>query len=222
MSVRYTNDLTPGITLSRAIALAMCLGCHHEKEVVSPCVRPAGNSQLECDPPESKLLDLELFPQESSMLCWAGVTEMLATYFDKNASQCDQVQSRDPGCQCVGCQASAAAPPGPCNTGGWPDFCRIGSARQLKDKALDLLHLKREIACGERPVVFSWKTGETSAHIMIAYGYQGDWIEVADPWPACTGARRVIDYETYVTGGDPERTSHWHDFYGISPSPGGP
>jgi hypothetical protein len=170
-----------------------------------------------CKPEREVVLDLQLVGQDSSMLCWAGVTQSIAKWFARDATQCEQVQARNPECPCASCPTSMALADGPCNRGGWPNFDRIGlRADRLVGKALPLDQLKQEISCKKRPVAFTWRTGPTSGHIMVAHGYVGDLIWVADPWPMCTGMTRLIDYETYDHGEEPGTTSHWDDFYGIA------
>jgi hypothetical protein len=148
------------------------------------------------------------------MLCWAAVTEMVANYHNLSASQCSQVRAQAPDCACVSCPESKTVPYGPCNHGGWPDFDRFGiHSKRLVNEALSLEALQFEISCERRPVAFTWVTGENSGHIMVAYGYQDDWIDIANPWEMCEGMTSTIHYSEYVNGETPGTSRHWDDFY---------
>ncbi len=178
---------------------------------------PAGGSGGgTCVPAAWDSLSIAVFPQQSSQLCWAGVTQMIAAFFGVNVpSQCQLLGTECP--TCVGCPESAVAAEGPCNHGGWPAFSVIGlEAKRTEGTALALDDLKREISCFRRPVAFTWHLGSPFVgHIMLAFGYDGDVISIADPLNECEGSTRDIPYETYVEGHVPGTTTHWDDFYGI-------
>jgi hypothetical protein len=179
-------------------------------------IRPAGN----CEPKSSDELAVPLIGQQSSLLCWAGVTEMIARWFELEAPQCDQVLRLSNTCDpCLDCEDSTGAPYGPCNFNRWPDFQGAGLEATEGEFgfALPLDDLKKEISCHRRPVAFAWQTAGTG-HIMVAYGYQGENIMVADPRPMCHGALSVISYSQYVKGPAPHLgSSHWRDYWGIQP-----
>jgi len=110
-------------------------------------------------------------------------------------------------------------PEGPCNNGGWPPFEAIGlKAKRTTNEAIPLETLKSEIACHNRPVAFTWNFGGGSGHIMVAFGYDGENIHVANPAPPCAGrSEKIIPYEFYRDGEDGEGAgvNHWDDFYGF-------
>jgi hypothetical protein len=191
---------------------------------------PGGPS---CVPPASYLLHLHPASQQSSALCWAGITQMIAGFFGMPFSQCAELQRRNPptcgqnpsvSCctSCVGCQDSIHTPEGPCNYGSWPDFKALG-LKWLSTgdgEALSLETLKQEIGCHKRPVAFTWRLGSPNAgHIMIAYGYDGSDISIADPLRPCVGSTGVIPFHIFQNGNNPGTTEHWIDFYGFERSP---
>ena len=68
-------------------------------------------------------------------------------------------------------------------------------------------------------MVFGWHDGPVpgAGHIMVAHGYDGDFIEILDPWPPCQGQSRLISYDEYVNGNNPGTSNHWHDFFRFAP-----
>jgi hypothetical protein len=190
----------------------------------------------DCVPPASYLLQFNPASQQSTLLCWAGVAQMVATFFGVPfPSQCAELQRRNPAdcgrnpsasccTNCVGCQDSVQTQVGVCNYTSWPDFAALGlkSFSTEDGVALPLDVLKREIACHKRPVAFTWRVGAPNAgHIMIAYGYNGSDISIANPLEPCVGSTAVITYEVFQKGdtpgepGESGTTSHWRDYYGF-------
>jgi hypothetical protein len=128
------------------LASGCCCGgdCTDDKgkpEGVTPPPTSVAAPKVPCDggvPPPSHKLDISVIGQQSSLLCWAAVTEMVASHFNKapKGGQCKQLNRRNASCgdpnqnvpttqQCVGCMESKNTPFGPCNSGGFPDFAGI-------------------------------------------------------------------------------------------------
>ncbi len=141
---------------------------------------------------------------------------MMASSVSVTHSQCQQVQSVTPSCQCTACTASANLAPGPCNQGGWPNFHLFGyTATKTADTvALTIPELVDELGCKKRPVAFSWHTGPKTGHMMVAYGYDdhGNQVEVLDPLAPCVGAKLEMPYENFRDGFAPGTSHHWSDF----------
>jgi hypothetical protein len=185
-----------------------------------------------CVPPASYLLHFNPASQQSTLLCWAGISQMIAGFFGVPFSQCGELQRRNPAAcgrnpsascctTCVGCQDSVHTEEGVCNYNSWPNFEALGLTWQSTGdgEALPLEKLKQEIACHKRPVAFTWRLGApTAGHIMIAYGYDGSDISIADPLQPCVGSTRVIPFHNFVHGNNPGTTTHWVDFYGFERS----
>jgi len=156
---------------------------------------------------------------------------MVASSFGIQTDQCALIEARTPGCACATCPAPTlpatsdeAPPPDRGNTGIWPDFASAGlTGYRRRGAPLTLAELKHELGCRQRPVAFNCKTTPGSGHIMVAYGYTGDQIEIADPWAPCAGMKRTITYDTYVNGPTAGSSQHWDDFYGfhLMPPPRG-
>jgi hypothetical protein len=186
----------------------------------APLSGSAGSSgQPSCVPgPSAHVMTPDAkIPQQSDVLCWAASAEMVAHTFQMRNDQCDQLREYpSSSCTaCSGCMGSSSVPYGACNHGGWPHFERVHiHAEKTTDKALSLDELKREIACNRHPVAFTWHTGPFSGHMMVAYGYDGDLIDVANPLEVCVGDTFTIDWDTYNHGDNPD-SSHWDDFYGF-------
>jgi hypothetical protein len=177
---------------------------------------------ITCTPPPAARIDIEFVAQRSPGLCWAAVTEMIASSFGIQIDQCSIIQARKPLCARAVCPVMARQSSrddqlrDACEGGAWPDFDSVGLAGfRRRGGALTLDELKQEIGCRRRPVVFSWKTGGASGHMMVAYGYSDGRIEVADPGAPRTDMKRTITHDVYDRGNVPGTTEHWDDFYGF-------
>ena len=164
----------------------------------------------------TRVLDVRLVGQETSMWCWATVTQM-STEFTGSAKvrQCAEANTRFTRTDCC-------ATPANCVFGGWPEYAKWGfnSVQTADFVPLTWAQLKAEINAN-RPVNFSWGWTAGGGHIMVANGFyesgatQNVW--VSDPWPVGTGATRWIPYTEYVQGAD---HVHWKDYSGIARSSG--
>ena len=175
-----------------------------------------------CSPGPSSNLPVTLYPQETSMWCWAASGQMVMDYLGNNVAQCTQANDRfgRTDCPCNQCGTNPVANP-PCVNGGWPDFAAYGfSFQRTHDTALSWGELRQELSsnnsCGRTPVAFSWHWDGGGGHMMVAYGYislmTGRYVAIMDPWAPCNGDVRIITYDAYVEG---TGYSHWDDFYRI-------
>ncbi len=189
----------------------------------------AGALALSCSWPEpgtSVSLEVELYPQEASMWCWAASGQVVAAHFGRAVSQCSQASAKfSRVCPCDLCAAdSTREGEGECDKPGWPDFEGFSYSRTHWE-ALDWETLIDNVcpnppSCSAgRPVAFAWKYPGGSGHMMVATGFSVSklgkhYVEVFDPasdFVPCVGTVMLIDYETYVEG--EEGDAHWHDFY---------
>lgn len=163
-----------------------------------------------------KILALRLIGQETSMWCWATVTQMSAEFIaGAQLRQCAEANTQFARTDCC-------TSPNSCVMGAWPEYAKWGftSSQTANGAALTFAQLKAEINAG-RPVNFTWSWTQGGAHIMVANGYyesgatQNVW--VSDPWPVGTGATRWISYAEYVKGAD---HTHSRDYFGITRSNG--
>lgn len=175
-----------------------------------------------CRPGLIGALPVTLYPQETSMWCWAGSGQMIMDYLGNNVAQCTQANNRFgvTNCPCNQCGPNPQANP-PCVTGGWPEFDKYGfTFNRTSDTALSWDQLRSELSqsasCGKRPVAYSWHWSGGGGHMMVATGYVTvngtDYVSISDPLSPCNGDARIITYNAYVSGSN---YTHWDDFYEI-------
>ena len=132
---------------------------------------------------------------------------------NKDVSQCEQASRR------FGVDCCTGSVPACCNDGGFPDFARFGFKYCSTDNdELSWDEIRIQIACKDRPVVFSHHLSGTGGHMMVIIGYnesgnQRDVI-VLDP------ADKKVDETTYSYSWYVDRNGcrqHWDDFYDVRP-----
>ena len=164
-----------------------------------------------CLPPATKILEVELRPQEVDQWCWAASGQMVMEFKNRNVSQCLQANNRLSMTNCC-----LNPIPSDCNLPGWPEFEKYEfDYKRTTDEALSWDMLKEQIGCKNNPVAFSWGWEGRGGHMMVAVGYKTvngvNFVYMHDPWETNVGQFPIpITYEEYVQG---STHSHWHDFY---------
>jgi hypothetical protein len=176
--------------------------------------------------PSSSSLGVTLFPQETSMWCWAASAQMIVTFLGRPVTQCAQASARFKPlqCPCNLCQSPVATA---CDQPGWPDFDSLGfHALRTSGAPLSWEQLTQQLCsvpgCRNAPLAFSWQYEGGGGHMMVAKGYSvspsgGRFVEILNPMAEdepCVGAEDLIPYDTYRAV--PGRHSHWDDFYDIT------
>jgi hypothetical protein len=154
-----------------------------------------------------------LFPQQTSMWCWAASGEMVMGYLGGMMSQCEQANQRFGRTDC--CDSPT---PGACVVGGWPEFSKYGFSYDTGG-ALSWTALKAQIDTNKTPFAFSWHWDGGGGHMMVVTGYKvingQNWVSINDPWAPNEGDQRDILYSEYV---DAAGYSHWTDYYNVTPN----
>ncbi|HET9529629.1 MAG TPA: C39 family peptidase [Blastocatellia bacterium] len=179
-----------------------------------PGSQPVSAPGSACDATAHKSLNIPPRRQIGTNWCWAAAGEMVMNYFNINVTQCLQANRRFNRNDC--CPFSAR-----CNLTGWPQFEVYGlNYSRTSYEALSWDQIKKEIACNDSPVAFTWRYigefKEERGHMMVAVGYEvkpdGQRIVYAnDPWRE-SESPIPVDYDYYVSSSTHE---HWDDFYNI-------
>lgn len=167
------------------------------------------------------------------MWCWAASGQMImnligAAHRPPNVPQCYQANERFGRTDCCSCPT-----PGPCITGGWPQFdkWRFSSTWTSYGTPLTWTQLRGQINVG-KPFFFSWDWDGGGAHAMVVKGYERLWflrlVVVANPWPPqgrCNpggnasgpfgGDIELISYAEFV-GGPGFGHTHKIDIYNVA------
>lgn len=165
-------------------------------------------------PPASHFLNVPLFPQKTSMWCWAASGQMVMRFVDPsvNVTQCAQANVNFGRSDC--CNSPT---PDACVNGGWQVFNNFGFTFTSQSNALTWNRLISLLNQG-KPVMFAWAWNGGGGHMMVARGWrlsQGKkYVSINDPWPPNVGDRRLITYTAWV-GGVGQGHTHWADFYDI-------
>lgn len=163
------------------------------------------------DPDIANPLPVNLFPQQTSMWCWAASGEMVMSYLGGMVSQCEQANQRFGRTDC--CDSPT---PSACINGGWPEFGKYGFTYNVGG-ALSWTALKEQIDSRRTPFAFSWKWDGDGGHMMVVTGYKvinrQNWVSISDPWSPNYGSQRDILYADYVDG---TGYSHWYDYYNVA------
>jgi hypothetical protein len=154
-----------------------------------------------------------LYPQQTSMWCWAASGEMCMNFLGANVQQCDEANKEFGRTDC--CNSPV---PNDCVNGGWPEFDKYGfTADVTSDAPLSFDEIKKQIYCYKKPVAFSWHWTGGGGHMMVITGYfvvDGvQYVTVNNPWAPNVGAQEVYTYDKYVSGTD---HTHWNDYYNIT------
>lgn len=154
-----------------------------------------------------------LYPQQTSMWCWAASGEMCMNFLGANVQQCDEANKRFGRTDCCNNPVPTA-----CVNGGWPEFTKYGfKADVTSDAALSFDAIKKQIYCYRKPIAFSWHWTGGGGHMMVITGYfvmDGvQYVTVNNPWYPNVGAQEIYTYAKYVSGSD---HTHWNDYYNIT------
>jgi len=156
-------------------------------------------------------LPANLFPQQTSMWCWAASGEMVMGYLGGMTSQCEQANQRFGRTDC--CDSPT---PSACVLGGWPELAKYGFTYDTGG-ALSWTDLKAQIDTLHTPFAFSWHWDGGGGHMMVVTGYKvingQNWVSINDPWSPNEGSQRDILYSDYVDG---TGYSHWTDYYNVA------
>ena len=164
--------------LVTALLVASATGCFEKQNTVTG-PGPTG-------PPDSKLLSVPFFGQQTLEWCWAAAIEMVTTYYGRPVHQC-QTLSVFLGGDC-------------CN---FPEFCVVGapSMQTIQQGLYSLAGLqsqyvpspitfeavKAEIAAG-RPIIIGYQ-GSSGGHVVVINGYDRNGnISILDPFFGPQGA----------------------------------
>lgn len=154
-----------------------------------------------------------LYPQQTSMWCWAASGQMCMNFLGANVQQCDEANKRFGRTDC--CNSPV---PNNCVNGGWPEFDKYGfKADVTSDAPLTFAEIKKQIYCYKKPIAFSWHWTGGGGHMMVITGYfvvDGvQYVTVNNPWAPNVGVQEVYTYDKYVSGSD---HTHWNDYYNIT------
>lgn len=166
-----------GFLVSALLVLAAA-GCFEKQNTVTG---PSPSGQ-----PDSKLLSVPYFSQQTLEWCWAAAIQMVTAYYGRPVQQC-QTLSVFLGGDC-------------CNS---PQFCVVGapSMQTIQQGLYSLAGLqsqyvpspisfdavKAEIAAG-RPVIIGYR-GSSGGHVVVINGYDRNGnISILDPFFGPQGA----------------------------------
>lgn len=174
-----------------------------------------------CCPPyeDSKVLPVDLWPQETGQWCWAASGQMCMDFLGNNISQCTQANNRFGALNC--CNSPT---PNTCVIGGWPEFSKYNfTSINTNNTALTWDEVREEIDCNNRPFTYTWHWSGGSGHMVAVVGYSvGEcddekYLHINNPLPVNVGSMYTITYDAYVAGNP--GSSHWNDYYEITATP---
>lgn len=161
-----------------------------------------------------------LRPQETSMWCWAAVTQMIAQNEGLSVTQCDLANHRFGKTNCCDFNAPGISCPktDDCRTPGWLELDFAGVKFSTSDSGLSLAELRKSIYCSKDVLGYAYGTPGVVGHVVIVKGYVNiagtDYVVLNDPWSPCVGSERVITYDEYT---DPSGSpTHWKTWYKTS------
>ena len=165
----------------------------------------------------TKTLNVPLIPQKTSMWCWAASAEMVMNYAGHDVTQCAQANHEFGRTDC--CNSPT---PGPCVSGGWPEFpiWKFASQTLADGIALTFAQIVAQIDAN-LPVCFSWHWQGGGGHMMVVRGYSwsvlilagNQMVYINDPWAPNVGNTRWITYNEFVSKTNDH--THWRDYYNI-------
>lgn len=161
----------------------------------------------------SMILDLPNVHQKNEYWCWAASGEMVLKYFNKNISQCQQVEDKinQPIC-CVDPSTQL------CTIASKPDFVRYKlESKHEQGRALTWEELKFLLSCRQSPIVYGFKAnGGAVGHMSVITGFEEGsyrYLYINDP-SKDDNEPTMITYEEYAA---PYRGEHKEDFYDFIP-----
>jgi hypothetical protein len=156
--------------------------------------------------------------QQQPNWCWAAAGAVVMNYINPPPtpsaalSQCSEAQHAY-GSPTLNCCTN----PGACNKPGEPDFTFYGFTSKTQPPILRWNEIKTQVGCLKKPVAFTSKRADGSAHMMVIVGYATDSQGVAlllinDPLPVNTGQLTWIPYSQYNPMlGDHRVTENYYD-----------
>lgn len=208
------------ITKHTILALLLFCGCGGRLHWKDPPEPACASFAL----PEAKELPVARVAQLTDNWCWAASGEMILNHYQSPRSQCEQA-THALGRSCCpprNCGEPLADPD--CDFGSFPMLESYGFDVYARRAPLTMERIKKEIACREAPIAFSWKydwvvndgVSQPVGHMAVIVGYAGDQLRIIDPFPLCgtavEGEVSDVPYEFYLSGGEPEGV-HWEDRY---------
>ncbi len=178
-----------------------------------------GPAATACDPPSTRVLPVELIPQEHDNWCWAATAQMVMNAVGNDpVPQCEQLAAALDKEAC--CQNPTA-----CDEPGWPEFWKFGYSATVipEGTALTWAQIQDQIACQGKPFVWAYRyPNKCRAHMVVVVGYrttrQGvKSLKCLDPSPTGTGASWYITYEAYTNGYAGVHWRHYLDVTKVGP-----